>query len=408
MGKRRRSQAGRLRHFAENRTLNHFFMKPNDILNVLKSHPGGRTSMVTFPVRNARLLAEGSCFFGKYTPDSSKAYVEFEICHSLPFVAGPAHVGGYAGFHPAALSRSHEGLRHQQTNLNHMLRAYDPSPDKKTIPTDRIIGAVVDTFYPEEPDGGWVVPESADAAIPMLVCGVVFKAAQGALDMLNKHVKKKETWSVSIECTCRDLSDLGIWIADKRELVPILQADDALLEKISRGKDGHIELGNDDSGNPLALCFGAIDGMIVFEGVGYTTRPAESVAEITSIRMSAESTPGMMESDFQFAEGLRRSWPSIWNMSAAVAGVPTSSTGFTIWGRLRASGELAKPEIGERKPESLSGKLKADWMAARAKVQTALEATTGAAAAVARLKWGLATADDLGVIVALKARRKKG
>ena len=351
----------------------------------MRGVPGGAS--VSFPVRHARLLAEGGPFAGKYVPDATKAYVEFEICHSLPFVAGPAQVGGYCGFHPAALSRSHEGLRHQQTNLNHMIRAYDP----QNIPRDRIIGAVVDTYYPPEPDGGWVIPESVDGAIPLLVLGVVFKQAQGAMDMLTKHVEGKQTWSVSIECTCASLDDLGIWVPDKQELVPICQADDALLEKLSRDASGHIQVGNDDLGSPLALCYGAISGNIIFEGVGYTTSPAESEAEIRGIRMSASA--GMSDEDFSFAESLRRSWPSIWRLGVAVAGVPKSDTGFTIWAKLRAGG--------------FKGHAAGEWAACRGKVQATLKPMTGAAAAVTRLKWGVATGEDREVIEGVKAQRRR-
>ncbi len=360
-------------------------MKPNDIFSALKSSP--RTSRVVFPVRNARMLAEkGSPFSGKYTPDNSKAYVEFDICHSLPCVTEPPQVGLRSGFHPAALSRSHEGLRHQQTNLNHMLRAYDPTPDKKTIPHDRIIGAVIDTHYPPPPEGGWVIPESEADAVPMHVLGVVFKAADGAMEMLNNHVEKKETWSVSIECTARSLEDLGIWIPDKRELVPLLQADDALLEKVSKDSAGRIQLGDDDSGNPLALCFGAIDGYIIFEGVGYTTMPAETLAEITKVRLSAA---GIGKDEFQLASSLRRNWPSIWKLTCRLNGLPSAESAFSMW----------SSEVNGGKGQAIE-----DWKAARLKASALLDAIKGPQGAVTRLKWGLATQSDKDAIAQMKAR----
>ena len=359
-------------------------MNPNEIFKAINSGPRGTRHKLTFPVRNARFHAEGSPFVGDYVPDDSKAYVEFEICHSLPFVAGPAHVGGYGGFHPAALSRSHHRLRHQQTNLNHMLRAYDP----ENIPHDRIIGAVVDTYYPPEPEGGWTIPDSPDDAIPMRVLGVVFKAAQGALDMLTKHVDGKQTWSVSIEATANGLADIGIWIPDRRELIPILSADDALLEKVSRGDNGEIKLGNDDSGNPLALCLGAIDGMIIFEGVGYTTMPAEAAAEIVGVRM--ERAAGSGDAEFEFATSLRKNWPSIWRMTCRLQGLRTPEEAFSEWAVVRQ----------HRKPEA-----EKSWNASRAKAASILSTMQGPPAAVARLKWGLATQQDLADIDALKLRR---
>lgn len=282
-------------------------MKPAEILQFVQGgQPGiaGRHSLMVTP-RNARFLGEGSHFsLEKYQPDDTKAYVEFEICHSLPFVAGPAQVGGYSGFHPAALARSHKSLRHQQTNLHHLIKKYDP----QNIPKDCIIGAVVDTYYPPRPEGGWKIPQSPEDAIPITVLAVVFKQAENAMEMLKAHVEQREEWSVSIECTVNSFEDLGIWVQNKKELVPILEADDELLALVNRNSDGRLELGKDSSGLPLAMAYGALSGRIVFQGVGYTPTPAEAAAEILAIRMSQ----GCEEFDFDYAAAIQKNWPSIW------------------------------------------------------------------------------------------------
>ncbi len=338
-------------------------MKTSEILECLSASAGPAKARgpVVFEVRNARLLAaEGSPFSGKYAPDARKAYVEFDICHSLPNVSKLPHVGCVSGFHPAALARCHAVLRHQQTNLHHLLRAYDPD----TIPHDRIIGAVVDTWYPEEPKGGWVVPEKREEAIPIRVLAVVFKMANGAAAMLKKHVEGKEEWSVSIECSAATLDDVGIWIQDERKLVPLKEADDDLLAKVNKSKNGGLELGKDASGNPLALAYGAIDGEILFEGVAYTPDPAELAAEITRVRMSAA------EFDFDFANGIRRNWPSIWHSDKGM-----NAVAFSLWAEMRAG----------RKSKAIE-----DFTTRRLEVAaTADEEDVSLAAVVRLMKWGV-------------------
>jgi len=238
---------------------------------------------------NCQLLAEGSPFSGLYQSDDYKAYVEFDICHSLPVVAGPASVtGNYVGWHPAALARSHSGLIHQQTNLHHLIKKYAP----KRIARDRIVGAVVATYYPAEPSGGWGIPETKEEAVPIKVLAVVFKQAEGVEELLSQadvRAPVKQEWSVSIEQTLpreNPFENMGIYVPSERKVWTLYETPEEILEEaVSVNDDGHYIIGK-YKGEQLAFVYGAVEGNIVFQGVGYTPRPAEAEARITSIRLN--------------------------------------------------------------------------------------------------------------------------
>lgn len=239
-----------------------------------------------------RTLCASSPFAGMFKPDGWKGYVEFDICHSFPVIAGPtSETGNYIGFHPATLARSCGGLVHQQTNLHHLIKAYNP----KKISRDRIVGAVVATYYPPAPSSGWSIPDSKDKAIPIKVCAVIFKQAEGALELLKQADQEdragRRQWSVSIECLMKSFEDFGIYIPSERKIVPILEADDDLLSAVSRNKSGQFIIGQ-YKGEQLAFAYGGNGGEVIFQGVGYTPTPAEREAEITSVRLSRSDLSG--------------------------------------------------------------------------------------------------------------------
>lgn len=253
---------------------------------------GMKPEVLTFEPQNVRFLGEGSPFAGLFKADTSKAYIEFEICHCAPVVAGPNGAGNFVTYHPGPLSRSHNKLLHQQTNLGHLIKAYDP----EKITRDRIVGAVVATYYPPEPEGGWTLPKEKSAAIPIKVCAVVFKQAEGALTMMEEHNKGKRKWSVSIEVALSDpLNNMGLYIPSENRIVTMAEADDDLLTAVERDEESGQWLirkvkSGPLKGEQLAFAYGAVDGEMIFQGVGYTPNPAEKEAKLTHLRMSADKT----------------------------------------------------------------------------------------------------------------------
>lgn len=235
---------------------------------------------VNVVAKGMRVLAEeGSEMFPEFKSDEMKAYVEFDICHCLPVITQEPKRGGVAGWHPAVLSKCHSGLVHQQTNLHHQLIAHG-------YEEDAIVGAIVATNYPEMPEGGWSIPLTEEEAIPIRCCAAVFKKAAGAMDMLTQYQNKEVDWSVSIEASIMSLEDVGIWIPSKRELVTLFEAEEQVLDALEIDDDGKINGIGELDGEQLALVYGSLDGVLIFEGVGFVHQPAEKQAKLTSIRMS--------------------------------------------------------------------------------------------------------------------------
>ncbi len=229
-----------------------------------------------------RELCEGSIFTDLPRPDDYKAYIEFDVCNSLPNIIGPAaKTGNYLGYHPGVLHRSHATLLHQQTNLHHLLKYYDPK-----ITHDRIVGCVVATHFPDEPADGWTIPDSLDDVIPIHAAAVMFKMAQGALEAL-QEMQADDKWSVSIEVVSKTLADLGLYVPSTGALYPIAEAPDDILDTAKMGEDGLLRVGKHKSGEQIVLAYGATHGRVCFQGLGYTPNPAEVIARITGVQLQS-------------------------------------------------------------------------------------------------------------------------
>lgn len=235
-------------------------------------------------------LAEGvaSPFGGiGFQPDDSKAYMQFAICRSFPNIAGPAMSGNYMGWTPAVLERNHERLLHQQINLDHRLKAYDPAG----IPRDRIVGSCVATYFPKSPSyGGWKgIPETAEQAPEITAMAVVWKLAEGVRQFLGDHLSGKKRRAVSIEQSS-ELEHLGIYVPSTREIYPLLDAPDELLSAVTENVQwGGLALGKTRGGEQLAWAYGGQTGEVEFRGTGIVERPAERTARIQFIRASLDT-----------------------------------------------------------------------------------------------------------------------
>ena len=135
----------------------------------------------------------GSEMWPEVKPDNFKAYLEYEICTSLPNIIGPEMHGRVIGYHPQVLANSYRSLLHQQNNLGHSMKVYGAT-------RDRIVGTVVGVAFPDSSEP-WAVPASVAEAPKMRVLAVVHKAAEGVEKLLGKHLASREKMSVSIEST---------------------------------------------------------------------------------------------------------------------------------------------------------------------------------------------------------------
>ena len=86
--------------------------KPADLLQARAQI--SNMQMVDFSAESASPIAQAGL-----KPDACRGYIEFDICHSLPAIAGPVQAGNYVGYFPETLAASHQSLQHQQFNLNH-------------------------------------------------------------------------------------------------------------------------------------------------------------------------------------------------------------------------------------------------------------------------------------------------
>jgi hypothetical protein len=235
---------------------------------------------------NLQLLAAESPFAGRFKANESLSFVEFDICHSLPVTAQPAHgTGNVTGFHPQTLALSYEDLLYQQVNLEHLVKHHDPD----NITHDRIIGCIVATAFPPTPEAGWQIPSTKEEAPSIHCCAAVFKIAQGAREMLTEHVSQRRKWSVSIEVMGRSMETMGLYRPSTKELFPLFDAPDMWFDALAKNEQKRLCVGKLKTGEQLALVYGGTGHGVIFQGVGFTATPASLEAAITAVQLSRET-----------------------------------------------------------------------------------------------------------------------
>jgi hypothetical protein len=223
--------------------------------------------------------------FGTIAPDPHKAYVEFDICASLPNIHGPESGGKFFCFHPAALGSSYVTLLHQQTNIGHTLKRYGGNQD-------RVNGCVVNVAYPDMPYGGWKIGTDGAKAPRLKVLAVVSKLLSGVPEWIGSHLGGKSPQSVSIEATPNVLE---LYDPRDQSFTDFSMAEQRYPGVIKRGKNAKgaptMTVGK-DQGTQLAFALGGSTATsspsIQFQGVGYTPTPAEKTAKITTFRAEAQ------------------------------------------------------------------------------------------------------------------------
>lgn len=270
----------------------------------MRSAGGFTAPRASLEATNLRILDRSESAFASQNFESNdwRSFVEFDICHSLPVTAQPASgTGNITAFHPASLAVSYRELLYQQVNIEHLVKHHDP----KNITHDRIIGCIVATSFPNEPEGGWKIPADKGSAIPIHCCAVVFKIAHGALEMLNEHLSGQRKWSVSIEVMGRSVQEMGIYRPSTKELFPLMEAPDLIFEALSRKDDGRLCLGKIRTGEQLALVYGGEGHPLVFQGVGFTGSPASLEASITAVQLSAAAKSELGSRKSEVAEVIK-------------------------------------------------------------------------------------------------------
>jgi len=245
-----------------------------------------------FSIENVRVasFAEGSPFAGKgYQADTYTAYVEFDICHTLPGVwLGPlSNSGEFMGFIGETLMASHRSLRHKQFNYRHQLAAYGTKDKPKK---DHIIGAIVDTHMDDAPPEGWWSPSNPEGAQTCIkVCAALFKQAESVGDILAKHLDDTVKQSVSIEVIDR-AGNLRLYRPSTNEMVDYASIPEDWASAITFKAGQKRPVAGKLNGEQLIVIYGAGGEPVQFQGVGMTANPAERfagtatpAAEITSV-----------------------------------------------------------------------------------------------------------------------------
>ena len=240
----------------------------------------------------ADFTGEASPFAGLgFKADAWKAYVTFDICQSLPALAGPVQSGNWVGYFADTLAASHGSLLHQQFNLRHAVKAYNgpvKAGQAPAIARDRIVGCVVATSFPKAPRS-WMNAQNPDGATGCITaCAVIFKLAEGVPKLLGDHLTSRQKQSVSIECIT-GLDNIGIWQASTRTLAPIDAPPDAFLPALAyedaQGQPypGLPHVGQ-LNGEQHAVVYGLGGRAVSMRGVGMTANPAERTAKITALQ----------------------------------------------------------------------------------------------------------------------------
>lgn len=233
------------------------------------------------------IIAAGAAdpVFGEARPDGFTAYSRVMFGRSLPLVAGPEMISGSVfGIHPAVLARSYPGILHKQMNMGHKVTYLGAKED-------RICGCVLAASFPEEPEGGWVIPATVDEAPVITAYAALFKQAKGVDKMLGDHLSGKVKMAVSMEFTFY-WQEAGIYIPEENEVYHRNALPRSIQGMVFEDEKGRLLIRKSARHPKLVLAIGGKDGRIVFSGVGYTATPADPTASVESI--AAERREGMM------------------------------------------------------------------------------------------------------------------
>jgi hypothetical protein len=236
--------------------------------------------------RDCDIIAAGEHpVFGAVNPDDFTAYAIVKFSRAAPMVMGPeSRTGAIFVIHPAVVARSFHRMLHKQMNMGHTLVALGSKED-------RICGCVLGCTFPEEPEGGWVIPEKAEDAPEITAFAALHKQAKGVDKMLGGHLSGKVKMAVSMEFTFyRD--EVGIYDPSTRTVYDRKDIPANLKGYVAEDKEGRLFLVKSARTPALQLAIGGVSGELFYRGIGYTDRPAEASARVESF--AASRREGMM------------------------------------------------------------------------------------------------------------------
>lgn len=223
-----------------------------------------------------------------YVPDATKAYVEFRCAHTIPVETNYGTM-----LHPEVVSRSYRSMKDQQFNWEHQVKQHD----REGIVRDRMLGSVVDVWFPSPGEGGWKFTRDRSKAPGMHGVAVMHKMAEGADRLIGGHLSGRKKMSVSMEMdflapdsgflvdttmaiegwgvgTPANLRDAG-WI-----YVPWGEAPEDLKSCWSDTKGKIVK---DWRGKKVSLLCGGLESQVHFMGLGMVGTAMESEAAILRI-----------------------------------------------------------------------------------------------------------------------------
>ncbi len=252
------------------------------------------------------IIAAEEAGFESLVPDQWTAYARVHFAKTLPMVVGPESISGQIfALHPAVVARSFPSIRHKGVNMGHTLVALGKKED-------RYCGCVLSGAFPEEPEGGWVIPDKIGDAPEISAVSVLWKSARGVPKMLGEHLGGKVKMSVSMEMTYY-LDEMGIYDPSTKTAYDRKDIPRSLQAYLFEDSDGRLLVRKNQRSPQLVLLMGGVSGTVWFTGYGYTDRPAEATAGIDSIAASGvRREQGMLVCGaaecVEFAPGMDVGW----------------------------------------------------------------------------------------------------
>jgi hypothetical protein len=237
----------------------------------------------------------------QFVSDATKAYLLVDFAH------GPPSVTTYGEtLWPGVVAAHFRTMQDQQVNFGHLLRVHYPE-----LEADHMIGHIAAVEFPEEPAGGWVIPEKPEdaPAIRAVVC--VSKLITGVTKMLTEIGHKP--WSVSMEVEYYDHETAWMWRGSEGTVrSPDVISFAGGWKGIPAGKvfqdlaacyDPKTGTVNKKwNGMTVVRVLGGFSGSLHFMGLGMVTSPAEKAAGIRTV-LASQSKGGATELR-KFADGI--------------------------------------------------------------------------------------------------------
>jgi hypothetical protein len=200
-----------------------------------------------------------------YRPNSSLAFLDVKMCHSLPILNSKKR-----GWTAATLANSFETAQNQLVDFEHRLAFYAQASDEQ----DRIIGTIAAVEYPDKKKA--IALSEKGEAVPIRALLAMYRKAQN-VDKTLKEIASDIKWRVSMECEYA-IDEAALW--DGKKFHPYGKASDEMKALVHpSGVDRY-------DGKEISLILGGEDGNVLFSGIALTLHPADKSAEIESMAAS--------------------------------------------------------------------------------------------------------------------------